>query len=156
MKYFFSLILVLLSTLYQLSTMIATTANDFDTTANDLSVKLLTGSCVIFTGIRKMTLDEQLDEYYYEDYDGHDRWIVESDEQTKHRLLSGLLSLGIKCEMNDINIVWTNKTDATKLCKCKIDYPKVLKDKYLDIYIQGLSGFDFSPGPLEFTIEKIE
>lgn len=115
-------------------------------------MKLVSGSCIIFTGIRKLTLDEQLDEYYYEDYDGKDRWIVENDEQTKHRLVSGLLSVGIECEMNDIIIDWTDTTDGTKLCKCKFYYEKLLTDNYLEIYIEGLSGFDFSSGPLEFTI----
>lgn len=37
---------------------------------------LVFGSCVIFTGVRVMTLDGQLEEYYYENYDGKDKWIV--------------------------------------------------------------------------------
>jgi len=114
---------------------------------------LVFGSCVIFTGVRIMTLDEQLEEYHYENYDGKDKWIIESDEQTKNRLVSGLLSVGIECDINDIIIEWTDFRDGTKLCKCKFYYPELLEDNYLDIYIEGLSNFDFSPGPLEFRIK---
>jgi len=112
------------------------------------------GSCVIFAGVRVMTLEEELEEYYYENYDGKDKWIIESDEQTKERLVSGLLSVGIECKKSDIIIEWADIREGTKLCKCKIEYPEMLEDNYLDIYIEGLSNFD-SQGPLEFNLRRV-
>ena len=102
------------------------------------------GQCVLFTGVRKMTTHEQMEEFYYEDYDGIPRWVVETDEETKERLVSGLLSVDIYCNVADISIYWTDIRDGTKLCKCKnIYYPReLLKSGILDIYIQELSTFD--------------
>lgn len=139
-------------------------SNFSDYITDILSNISVTGTCIIFAGIRTMTLEEQLDIYFYEDYDGKDRWFMESDEKTKHRILSGLLSIGINCNANDIIIEKKCDIYGTKHCKCMFYYPKshdvdnfLEENGYLDIYIDGLSGFDFMPnGPLEFTITKNE
>ena len=91
-----------------------------------------------------MTTDEQIEEVYYEDYYGSPRWVVEPDEETKERLVSGLLSVGIHCKVTDISIHCSYIRDGTKLCKCKnLYYPReLLKSGFLDIYIQELSTFD--------------
>jgi hypothetical protein len=102
---------------------------------------LVSGSCVIFSGLRKLTYEEQSNEFYYEDYKGGDKWIVESDELTKNRLILSLLSVNIVCEINDIVIDWIDYDNGTKLCK--FYYKKSLNNEVLeDIYINRLLGFD--------------
>ncbi len=119
-----------------------------------MSKTLVTGSCIIFSGIRILTYEEQRDEYYYEDYMGNEKWIVESDEETKNRLISALLTVDITCDINDIIIGWVDVNDGTKFCKCKFYYEKILENDLIDIYIKG-SGFDLISDQLEFTIKKI-
>lgn len=108
-----------------------------------------------------MTTEEQREEYYYEDYNGSEKWILETDEETKQRLITGLYSVGIHCDMNDIVIDWTDPTDGKKLCKCTFYYDEentpttaTATTSYTYLYIEGLTQFDFSPGPLEFVIQK--
>ena len=79
-------------------------------------------------------------------------WIVESDEETKNRLISALLTVDIKLNINDIIIDWVDVNDGTKFCKCKFYYEKILENNLIDIYIKG---FDLISNQLEFTIKKI-
>ena len=126
----------------------------------------VTGSCVLFSGIREKS-EEERDAYYEEwgDYDYYERWILESDDVTKQHLADGLKTVGITCNKDDIIIYDKHIDDGTKYCKVNFIYhPQTAEDTYelergsfVDIFIKGLTSFSFDniTPSLEFTIRPI-
>jgi hypothetical protein len=97
------------------------------------------GHCIIFAG--KIKCNKK------------NKWIMESDDITKNKLILGLLNVGIKC--NDVEIEWSDKVDGTKKCKCICYYNKPYEIYNSEFFIDGITQSSYCPScPLEFYFEK--
>lgn len=137
-------------------------------------MELVFGSCLIFAGLRKKTVEEiveqeiteglqhDLNYYYYNYHAFNELWIMERDEETKQKLIAGLETVGVSCVMDDIEIKQICEEDGTKQCFCRGYYSPQCADhaadlaewRRIDLYINTLCGFSDSSSPLEFTISK--
>lgn len=90
------------------------------------------GTCILFAGKEKQ-LDEDMDDY--------DQWIMESEEETKVRLTDGLKQMGVKCE--SISFKWCDRDNGQRLCECIVYYNKPYQVYISEMFIKGLSSFEF-------------
>jgi hypothetical protein len=113
------------------------------------------GSCIMFCGKSQRFYnydDLYLDEYgYYQDADGNYvyLWEMESEEDTKFRLIEGLRSVGIECK--SVTIKWSDLNAATRSCECVVRVCESLTES--ELYIEGLSSSDVVESSLEFSLE---
>lgn len=95
------------------------------------------GECIVFAG---NLYDEEEGEY-----------IMESEEDTKERLICGLLSVGIKCDKKNVQFQWTDKTTGERSCCCTCYYNKPYQVYYSEFFIKD---FPVLNSTLEFTFTK--
>jgi len=96
------------------------------------------GECIIFAGI----LDDK------------GEYSMESEEDTKERLICGLISVGIKCDKKDVLFQWIDKTTRQCSCCCTCYYNKPYQVYYYEFFIKGLSSFNIDHSTLEFIFTK--
>jgi hypothetical protein len=84
---------------------------------------LQNGFCSIFVGVSKVG----------------DKWIWESEEETKARLAAGLASVNIKCK--SITIQDVNYDMDTRVCLCVCEVDRHMECYVDDIYIPGLTEY---------------
>lgn len=103
------------------------------------------GSCILFCG-----------KYREKEYGD---LVMETEEETKTRLINGLASVGVKCL--HITFKWTDENQGTRSCECICEYNKPYEIHFSEFFIKGLTSFEFdSENPncqLEFSfISRIE
>jgi len=111
------------------------------------------GGCIVFAGTRRRFVPNP----YYCGGDGpdaaaadvndtvvpefvQDGWILESEEATKHRLLTGLNTMGVKCEHVQMN--WSDETSGERSCTCIVWYNKPCYVYYSDLFIKLKTSLD--------------
>jgi len=104
------------------------------------SPQLQNGFCDIFVGVTKVG----------------DKWIWESEEETKARLAAGLASMNIKCK--SITIPYADYERDTRRCLCVCEVDRHMECYVDDIYIPGLTEYshcveDELPLQLEFCFD---
>ena len=109
------------------------------------------GTCVLFAG-NKDVFENSIDDSDYEP--DFKEWILESEEETKRRLIVGLQTVGVRCA--EITIKWTDEHRGMRCCECICYYNKPYQIYHSDFFIDAerLSAFDFVSGPFEFGFDK--
>ncbi len=103
------------------------------------------GKTIIFVGTK-----------YDED---NDCWELETEDETKTKLINGLKTVGVICE--DIQINWECTIEGTRYCECICLYNKPYQVYVSEFFINGLSNSDKSEMPdtyvpqLEFYFDKL-
>lgn len=108
------------------------------------------GICTLFAGKSKVT-EIADNEYGFEQE--YESWIMETEEDSKSRLIKGLESVGVKC--SEIIIKWTDMEEGQRCCECVCYYNKPYQVYNSDFFIKGLTTFSFvdpADGELEFSL----
>ena len=111
------------------------------------------GTCVVFVGLEKVYEDYDSD---YPDYEPEFVELsLESEEETKRRLIAGIQTVGVRCE--EIKFKWTDKYNGLRCCECVCYYNKpyqVYKSEFF-IDAEGLIAFeDCQVGSFEFSFDR--
>ena len=109
------------------------------------------GGCVIYCGKYRVSNVNQWDNDYI-----HAPIVMETEEETKSRLINGLASVGVKCE--DVVFKWTDANNGTRCCACVCYYNKPYQVYNSEFFIKGLTEQEFeSQNPncqLEFSFYR--
>ena len=101
-------------------------------TESDSTWVQYTGRCMIFAGI------EQIEDPDSVELHGIPKiWTMEAEEITKHKLINGLLTIGVKCD--SVVITMTFPDHGLRMCRCVCYYDKPYNPYESELFIKGLT-----------------